>query len=391
MNNLIRVLEYKVKHNLAIQAVYKVVFSAIFRFVGLFVRINEKQMLFLSMSGKSFGDSPRILFDEIRKDPIFNDYKLIWAFEEPEKFADRGLNTVKLNSLSYFTTALRSKFWITNTSMERGLSFKKKASVLLNTWHGVAIKVEGNGYKNRNDYNYSDVDFMCYSGYFEKNIYVQGFRVRPENLRMCGMPRNDILYKADMAAKEQLRKQYGISLDKKVILYAPTFRDIGKNNVDAAIKPPIDFKKWEQVLGNQYVILCRMHYHTTELLGVEYNDFVIDCTSVDNISDLYIMADILISDYSSTMVDFSILEKPIMSFAYDKDEYEEKEGFLIPLDIALPGMVYETEEELLKHIIEMDEEAEAEKSRAVKDRYIQAKGNATEECIKFIKSKVQAK
>lgn len=388
---MIKALEYKLKHNLVLQSVYKVVFSIFFKFIGLFIRVNDKQMLFFSMSGKSFGDSPRVLYDVISQDPFFKDYKLIWAFEEPEKFAKHGLNTVKLNSFSYFTTALRSKFWITNISMERGLSFKPKATVMLNTWHGVPIKVIGNGYKNRNDYNYSDVDFMCYSGSFERDIYIKGFRVRPENLNMCGMPRNDILYRADDAMKAELKKQYGVPEGKKVILYVPTFRDVGKNTVDAAIKPPIDFKKWEQQLGDKYVVLCRMHYHTTELLGVEYNDFVIDCTGAENISDLYIIADILISDYSSSIIDFSILERPIISYAYDKKEYAEKEGFFVPLDEALPGMVYETEAELLKHIMEMDEEEECRKTRAIKTKYIQSQGNATEECIEFIKTRCKKK
>ena len=195
------------------------------------------------------------------------------------------------------------------------------------------------------------------------------------------------MYQADPELKENLKAVYGIPEGKKVILYAPTFRDIGTNSVDAAIRPPIDFKKWEQVLGDKYIVLCRMHYHTTELMGVEYNDFVIDCTKVPNISDLYIISDILISDYSSSMIDYSILERPILSFAYDKDEYADKEGFFVPLDEALEGMIYETEDELLGAIINMNDEAEIRKTKAVKEKYIQATGNATEKCILFLKSK----
>jgi CDP-glycerol glycerophosphotransferase len=340
------------------------------------------------MSGRSFGDSTRVLYDYIVNDPFFRDYKLIWAFEEPEKFSKHGLNTVKLNSFSYFTTALKSKFWITNTSMERGLSFKPKKTVLLNTWHGVPLKVIGNGYKNRNDYDFSDVDFMCYSGDYEKKIYKNGFNVRPENLVMCGLPRNDILYQADENLKKEFKKKYHIPQGKTVILYAPTFRDVGHNSVDAALKIPIDFKKWKKRLGDAYVVLCRMHYHTTELLGVEYNDFVIDCTGVENISDLYIISDILISDYSSSMIDYSILERPIISFAYDKDEYAEKEGFFVPLDEALPEMVYEDENKMLDHVLNMDVYEEVKKSRELKNKYIQAKGHATIECINYLKSRV---
>ena len=384
---MIKSIEYIIKHNAKLQAIYKWFFSLLFKTVGLFVKVNDRQILFFSMSGRSFGDSTRVLYDYIVKDPFFEGYKLIWAFEEPEKFSRYGLNTVKLNSFSYFTTALRSKFWITNTSMERGLSFKPKKTVFLNTWHGVPLKVIGNGYKNRNDYDFSDVDFMCYSGEYEKDIYVKGFNVQLNNLVMCGLPRNDILYLADESVKEEFKKKYHIPEGKTVILYAPTFRDVGKNSVDAALEIPIDFKKWEKKLGDNYIVLCRMHYHTTELLGVEYNDFVIDCTGVENISDLYIISDILISDYSSSMIDYSILEKPIISYAYDKEEYAKNEGFFVPLDEALPGMVFENEDQMLDHITSMDINEETKKSRYVKNKYIQSKGNATVECINYLKSK----
>ena len=384
---MIKLIEYKIKHNAKLQAIYKWVFSLLFRVVGIFVRVDEHQMLFFSMSGRSFGDSTRVLYDSIIMDPFFKNYKLIWAFEEPEEFSKYGLNTVKLNSFSYFTTALKSKFWITNTSMERGLSFKPKKAILLNTWHGVPLKVIGNGYKNRNDYDFSDVDFMCYSGSYEEKIYTKGFNVQLNNLVMCGLPRNDILYRADEGLRKELKEKYHIPEGKTVILYAPTFRDVGKNSVDAALEIPIDFKKWEKRLGDKYIVLCRMHYHTTELLGVEYNDFVVDCTGVENISDLYIISDILISDYSSSMIDYSILERPIISYAYDKEEYAKNEGFFVPLDEALPGMVYEDEDQMIDHIINMDINEETKKSRNVKNKYIQAKGNATRVCIEYIRSK----
>ena len=107
---MIKTIEYQIKHNQTLQRIYKVLFSAFFRFIGFFLKIDEKQMLFFSMSGRSFGDSPRVLFDAISQDDFFKGYKLVWAFENPEDFSEFGLNTVKLNSFSYFTTALRSTF-----------------------------------------------------------------------------------------------------------------------------------------------------------------------------------------------------------------------------------------------------------------------------------------
>ena len=102
---MIKLIEYKIKHNAKLQAIYKWLFSLLFKAVGLFVKVDDRQILFFSMSGRSFGDSTRVLYDNIVKDPFFKDYKLIWAFEDPEKFSKYKLNTVKLNSFSYFTTS----------------------------------------------------------------------------------------------------------------------------------------------------------------------------------------------------------------------------------------------------------------------------------------------
>lgn len=377
-------IEYLLKHNKFVQKTYVIVFSLLFRFLGLFIRPDPHRIIFQSMIGKSFGDSPRVLFDRIRNDKRFDGYKFVWAFDDPEKFHVKGAEKVKLNSLSYYIETLRAGIWITNVNIERGLRYKPKSTVYLNTWHGVPVKIIGNSQKTRSDYDYSDVDFMCCSCEFERNIFIRDFKVRKEATVKCGMPRNDELYHIDAKLIDKYRKELNIPADKKVILYAPTWRDSSDGGKSYQISPPIDIDYWQRLLGDEYVMLFRMHHLTTEMMGITFNDFVRDLSDYPEINKLMIVADILISDYSATIFDYSILERPIISFAYDYEEYSQNRGFYENLRDVVCGNVFKTQEDVISHIKNMDNKKEIKKAASIKNRYIDTDGQATEACIDFL-------
>ena len=156
-------VEYILKHNVIVQKIYQIVFSLIFRFIGIFIRPDMKRVLFQSMIGKTYSDSPQILYEKMLNDEYFKDYKYVWAFDNPNKFELFKAKKVKLNSLSYFIEALRCGIWITNVSIERGLKFNPRKTIYINTWHGVTLKFLGNAQKNRNDYDYRSVNCMLSS------------------------------------------------------------------------------------------------------------------------------------------------------------------------------------------------------------------------------------
>ena len=124
-------IEYILKHNRLMQKAYVLIFSFVFKFLHLFIHVDKKRIIFQSLIGKSFGDSPRVLYDSIKNNPYFADYKFIWAFDEPEKFDVKGAETVKLSSFKYYIETLRSSIWISNVSIERGLKFKPKKTTYL--------------------------------------------------------------------------------------------------------------------------------------------------------------------------------------------------------------------------------------------------------------------
>jgi CDP-glycerol glycerophosphotransferase len=374
-------LEYVLKHNRVVQRVYRIALSSFFRFLGLFVNTDENLVLFASFSGKAYNDSPREIYEHMLQRPDCKNLKYVWAFEDPDKFDFIAAEKVKIDTMRYFITALRAKYWVTSVNVERGLKFKKRGTIYLNTWHGIPLKTVGNAVPGRSDFDFSNVDIFCYSGEYEREIYVRDFKVSEESLLLSGMPRNDRLYRVTSDEVRILREKLNIPADKKVILYAPTWRDSTDGGRTYMLAPPIEVSKWRAALEDEFVLLLRTHVATNKLLGVVFDDFVRDVTDYPDINDLLAIADVLISDYSAVIFDYSILSKPIICFGYDYEEYCRKRGLYVDLNNEIPGGVLYTEDEVLERLLNMDYVAESENSKAFAERYIQVTGNATEMCV----------
>lgn len=372
-------LIYILKHNAVIQRLYRVIMSFVFRVWGLFLKIDENLVIFVSFMGMSFNDSPKVIYDYIQGHLEYKKYRCVWAFEHPDKFPE--LETVKIDSLAYFKIALKAKYWVTNTNIERGLKFKKRNQVYLNTWHGIALKHIGNDCPGRKDYNFDTVDYLVVSGDHDEKVWKSAFNARESTYLRCGMPRNEELWLADAHAKAAMREKLGIPQDKKVILYAPTWRESTDGGKSYAIKPPIHFNKWQEELSRDYVILFRAHHQTTKVLGVEYNDFVRNASDYSAVNDLMVAADILITDYSAIAFDFAILCKPIFCYAYDYDSYLTERGTYFEVDEKYPNKICRTEEDLIARIKGIDYEAECSNTKRFRDYFIQYGVGATEACV----------
>lgn len=356
--------------------------SGIFRFIGLFVKTDNNLVLYNSLTGKPFLDSPGAIYKYLLGNKKYSNLKHVWAFEEPDRIDLPGCEKVKQDSFKYFITALRAKYWITNVNIERGLHFKKKNILYLNTWHGVSFNTIGNSVPERKDYNCTNVDFFCYESEYHKKILMRDLIIREEAMLKSGLPRNDELYNVSPESIISLKKTLNLPLDKKIILYAPTWRDSEDMGKDYTLIPPIDFKMWEKNIGKDYIVLLRTHHFTTKLINVTFNDFVRDFTTYPRINDLYKVSDILISDYSACIADFSILERPVICFAYDYDIYKYKRGLYVDLDVVMPNGIMKSEEEVVNHILTIDYNAECEKTKSmIKDKYTNIGSHATEICV----------
>lgn len=375
-------LDYVLKHNYAINRLFTWSVSGCMKVWGLFIPMDKKLIIFSAHSRK-YNDSPRTLYEHMINDPRFKDYKYVWALEDPDNVEIPGpAMKVKSDTPEYFRTTLRAKYWITCVNIERSLHYKKKSCRYLNTWHGTPYKYIGNDVGNRKDFDFRSADFWCYASQYEKEIFMRAFNVKESSLIPTGMPRNDELYNVTNEEILAIKNRMGLPLDKKIILYAPTWRESVDHGATYSIKPPINTKYWEEQLKDNYIVLFRTHGYTNKLLGIEFNDTIRDYSAYPSINDLLKVSDILISDYSATMTDYSILERPVLCFAYDYEQYKQERGLYIDFEKEMPSGILRTEDEVLAHIKNMNYEEECRKTKEmIKDKISYYGGHATKECL----------
>lgn len=377
-------LEHLIKHNPLVQNLYRYGVSGFFRFAGLFVK-TEESLVLMNGHGYRYNDSPRAIYEKMLELGIADRYRIVWALKDPDAWEIPGnAEKVKMDTPEYFLTALKAKYWISCVNIERGLHFKKPGTIYLNTWHGASLNYVGNAVGGRNDFHFEHINYFCYNGEYEREFIKRDFNVRDEALIPTGYPRNDALYEATEETRQELRRKFAVPEGKRIILYAPTWRESEDGGESFKLAPPIDWKKWEEALGDQYVVFLRTHPYTTELMNVEFNDFVRDYTSYPQVNDLLIAADILISDYSCIQLDYSILGRPQICYGYDYDAYKAVRGFYFDMEETMPNGVIRRDEDVIDHILHMDYQEDSLKSVRFRDTHMEYGGGAAVKCINLV-------
>jgi CDP-glycerol glycerophosphotransferase len=256
--------------------------------------------------------------------------------------------------------------------------------VYLNTWHGTPVKTAGNAATGRKDYDFSNIDFFCVSGSYEEKLYIRDLKIKPTSIIRTGLPRNDDLYHVTDEETSTIKAKLSIPSDRKVALYAPTWRDSKDNGKTYLIAPPINMELWKEKLDSDYILLLRTHPYTTKMLGIQFDDFVRNFSDYTCINDLLKISDVLISDYSATIFDYSILERPIICFGYDYESYRQERGLYLDLEKEIPGGIVKTENEVLERLLSMDIDKEQNDVRKFRNKYIEYGGKATETCAKLL-------
>lgn len=357
-------LSYLLKSSQFLYGLYFYVMSGVLKLLGFFIRTDDKLILFNSYGGKKYDDSPRAIYEQMLKDDRFSDCRLVWAIQEPDKVRVSGrAEVVKADSFKYFITALKAHVWVTNSSMERGLDFKKKGTLCFNTWHGSAIKVMGIDIKDENQSFKSKVlvraDIMLAQSQYDIDIFSRAFQLPISRFRMTGLPRNDVLANYTQNDVDRIKEKLGIDKSKIVLLYAPTFREYTKGtNNEVVLNVPINLQHWQDVLGDRFVVLFRAHYEVAKHMKVDGYPMFFDMSSYPDLNELMIAADALISDYSSIYFDFSVTHKPMYCFAYDYDEYMANRGMYLNLKDELPCKIHQDEEKLIDALMKISETSE---------------------------------
>ena len=365
-----------------------------------FVKITKqkKSVLFCSFGGRNFNDSPKAVFDEICRRKEFQDWRFIWAFVDPDKFnIPRGAK-VKVDTFAFFKALVTSKIWVSNSGMDRGIDLITDKIVRVETWHGTPLKKIG-GEENQNTIGIKPKDYKgpidysairCAQSEFDREIFARVFHASKDSILLSDLPRNDELFNYNEQDCIAIRKSLGVDKSKKVILNTPTYREyLVNDNSQNFIAPPINLERWKVELGEDYVLLVRAHYAVSAALGIINNDFVKDVSAYRSLNDLFVISDMMISDYSSTFFDYSILDRPMLCFAYDKDIYEEKRGLYLDMEKELPCRVCRTEDELLSEIKKQNYVMAAKKANAFHIKYAPFAGNASKTVVDTIINKLK--
>lgn len=372
--------------------IYHYTFSTLLNLIGLFIKTDDKLVLFVVYGGQRYDDSPKFIYEYLKNQGY--DLKFKWAFIDPEKM--EGIvateEKIRIDTFQYYLTALKAGYWITNSSVSRSLSFKKKKTKNIFFTHGMTgIKKIGlDIHEKQNSFNSGyreEFDYIFIEGCKEREILIRAWNRPADNFFAMGLPRNDELISYSEEYRQKLRTKLGIPVGKKAILYAPTFREYLKDgDLAAYLKPPIDFDYWLEQLKEEYVLIITAHYEVAKMMNIpEIDGFVIDAFKYPNINDLMIASDLLISDYSSIIFDYSLMEKPIFSFDYDYDEYSKKRGLYSGYSRLFYNGIIKTEEHLLELIVKGDYRLNSEYVRTnIKEEYFAAYGNTTEKITKFI-------
>ncbi len=335
-----------------------------------FAHVDDKKVFFITFSGRGYSDSPKAMYEYMMKAPEYKDYKFVWSFREPERFEflkNERTEVVKYRSKAENKALRTSKYWISNYRM-LDHQHPKKNQVYVQCWHGTPLKRLGydlsasdnamNSMQEiRQKYRTDAAKFsyLLSPSPFTTKMFATAWNLvetgQTDKIIEEGYPRNDRLINATPEEVKKLRQNLGVD-DKKVILYAPTWRDNQHTSgTGYTYKTEVDFDKLRAELGDEYVILFRAHYLVANSFDFDkYKGFVVDVSSYSDINELYLAADILITDYSSVFFDYSNLGKPIIFYMYDLEQYAgELRGFYISLD-ELPGPIVRDEDHLLTEI-----------------------------------------
>ena len=344
-----------------------------YRIITRNTNIDENLIIFASFGGKSYCDSPKAIYNYLINDGKYNNYKFIWAFKDMQKhqFLEENRNTkvMDIKSKEFFKTLGKAKYWIVNYKIQDYI-FPRENQVFVQCWHGTPLKRLGcdlehfnnamnsiSEIRQRYHLEASKFSYFISPSKFATEKFISTWDLEKINKTDIiieeGYPRNDFLINYTKQDIKRIKETLGIdNLNKKIILYAPTYRDNQHSTeIGYTYETKVNFDKLKSELSDEYIILFRAHWLVAQSFNFEkYKDFVIDVSNYDDINELYIVSDMLITDYSSVFFDYANLKRPIIFYMYDLEDYRDNiRGFYLDLE-ELPGKIVKKEDELIGKI-----------------------------------------
>lgn len=378
------------KIKLHIKGLYFYIFMKLFSIFP----INNNKVIVVSYAGKGYGDNGKYIVDKLHERREY--INIYWATNKKNKnsLPDFVKNT-RFNSLSYLYHLATAKIWINNARFEFGV-IKRKKQFYIQTWHSSLRlkKIEKDAIEDMNPqyvktciYDSKMIDLIISGCGFSSKIYSNAFWYDGE-ICECGTPRCDIFFddSLKLKLKKDICEKYGIDVNKKIVLYAPTFR----KGIDES-QCYLNFDKLSEYLGEEYVILGRLHPISKYSINFK-NKNVYNFTNYPDMQELLCISDFLITDYSGCCFDMMINDKPCLLFTKDLSEYLKKERALYFEFDELPFFRFEKEEELSECIKKFpNDEYKIKVNKFKKQIKLYEKGTASDSVVEIIINKIESK
>ena len=351
------------------------------------MELMNHTVVFESFLGRNYSDSPKYVYEYLcEKYP--GKFNCIWIRGKHAKFdLPYPAKQVKRFSLKYFYYMGRAKYFVFNGRQPKYF-IKREGTVFLETWHGTPLKrlvFDQNEVMSATPLYKRDVylqsrswDYLIAPNKFCSEIFARCFMFDNTMLE-TGYPRNDILHRSEEETKRmmaEIKAELGIPDGKKVILYAPTWRDDEYfDSGQYKFSLQLDLDMLREKLGDDYVVVLRTHYFIVDALNLEdYEGFAFNGSggNFDDIARLYLIADILITDYSSVFFDYANLKRPMLFFTYDLEKYRGVlRGFYLDMEEEVPGPMLFNTAEIVDAVQRIDEITEEYKDKYDKfyDKY----------------------
>ncbi|MEU4576814.1 CDP-glycerol glycerophosphotransferase family protein [Nonomuraea sp. NPDC023979] len=324
----------------------------------------DEATVYVVNDGRLYADSVRAIYEErVRRG---DDRPHIWIVKDGAFTPPDGATSVRAGSREHHAALARSRYIVTNAFLPVWFR-SREGQVVVQTWHGTPVKHIGNDQAHmrrdpkppvwhRQAAEVRGWDVLLSQSPWATPVLRKAFGYQGEVLE-SGLPRNDVLTSPDrdeLAAA--VRERLGLAEGKRVVLYAPTWRDYDRKN--AMVK--LDLAKAREALGADHELLVRAH-PMQAMPAVP--DIARDVTTYPDMADLLLVADVLVTDYSSVMFDFAVTGRPIVLYGYDLAKYSAKRGIYVDLPEVAPGPVLSTSGEVVEALRSIDEVAAAHADR----------------------------
>ncbi|MBV2154351.1 CDP-glycerol glycerophosphotransferase family protein [Kitasatospora sp. SUK 42] len=322
----------------------------------------REAVLYDVFGGRGYADSPRAVHAELsrRGTPLEH----LWVVDDAQAALPPGVVPVRIWSPEWYRALGTCRYLVGNTHFPDFLE-RRPGQVVVQTWHGSPLKriahdvdnswLADHGYLEALDREAPQWSLLLSPSPFATPILRRAFRYGGEVLE-SGYPRGDVLARPDRRTAAAVRRRLGVPEGKRIVLYAPTWREDQQHGDGDGFRLDLrlDLDHARRLLGEDHVLLIRPHSHVREPLPGAGDGFRYDCGDYPDPQELLLVADVLVTDYSSIMFDFAITGRPIYFFTYDLEHYRDTlRGFYFDFESDAPGPLVATSAELLGALREL--------------------------------------